>query len=356
MLYEIESEGLRRLAEASLSTHGIRERQDLQRLLRDQIEVVDEDLLVIAEEFGEWDASRRRIDLLAIDRAGNLVVIELKRDESGGHMDLQALRYAAMVSTMTFSDATNAFAAYLEQNGQEAGDAAELMLEFLGWDEPSEDLFAQDVRIVLVASDFGRELTTAVLWLNERDLDIRCVRLRPYADGARVLLDIQQVIPLPEAADFQVRVREKSRSERKARSGGRDLTRYDVSANGQLVRDQPKRGAIYHAVQAILRSGGTPEAVAEQFTWRSLVWVVVDGTVDEDEFNQKALAAFGKKGRVYEPQRWFTDDSELFHCQGKTYAFTKMWGGSTWLRAMEALRTGFPQISLSYAPTEHVSE
>src|SRR5690606_18728384 len=132
-----------------------------------------------------------------------------------------------------------------------------------------------------------------------------------YADGARVLLDIQQVIPLPEAADFQVRVREKSRSERKARSGGRDLTRYDVSANGQLVRNQPKRGAIYHAVQAILRNGATPEAVAEQFTWRSLVWVVVDGTVGEDEFNQKALAAFGKRGRVYEPHRWFTDDAEL---------------------------------------------
>lgn len=32
--------------------------------------------------------SRLRIDLLGIDKAGNLVVIELKRTEDGGHIDL----------------------------------------------------------------------------------------------------------------------------------------------------------------------------------------------------------------------------------------------------------------------------
>lgn len=35
------------------------------------------------------------------------------------------------------------------------------------------------------------------MWLNERDLDIRCIRLKPYGDNGRVLLDVQQVIPLP---------------------------------------------------------------------------------------------------------------------------------------------------------------
>ena len=36
---------------------------------------------MIAEEFGEWEDCRRRIDLLGIDKGANLVVIELKRDE-----------------------------------------------------------------------------------------------------------------------------------------------------------------------------------------------------------------------------------------------------------------------------------
>src|SRR4051812_22262361 len=81
------------------------ERSDLQRLLRARLDVIVPDALLLSEEFGDWADSRRRIDLLAIDRDANLIVIELKRTEDAGHVELQALRYAAMVSTMTFEQA-----------------------------------------------------------------------------------------------------------------------------------------------------------------------------------------------------------------------------------------------------------
>ena len=78
-------------------------------------------------------------------------------------------------------------------------------------------------RIVLVSENFGKELTTAVLWLRDRDIDIRCVRLRPYEDGGRRLIDVQQIIPLPEANEYQVQLREKEQVGRKKRA-----ERYDV--------------------------------------------------------------------------------------------------------------------------------
>src|SRR5439155_24310739 len=92
------------------------ERTDIQRLLRDDIAVLGEDLLVVSEEFREWEDARRRIDLLALDKAGRLVVIEIKRTEDGGHMDLQAIRYAAMVSSMTFSELATAYAAHCSRH------------------------------------------------------------------------------------------------------------------------------------------------------------------------------------------------------------------------------------------------
>jgi RecB family endonuclease NucS len=55
-------------------------------IFREQVEIVAPDTLVVAEEFGEWEDSRRRIDLLGLDKDANLVVIELKRTEDGGHM------------------------------------------------------------------------------------------------------------------------------------------------------------------------------------------------------------------------------------------------------------------------------
>lgn len=215
-LYEVTPENLARIARTSFDQVGLRERTDLQRLLKKQIDVIHPDTLVIAEEFGEWEESKRRIDLLGLDKEANLVVIELKRTEDGGHMELQAIRYAAMVSTMTFDRAVDIYERYLATNGGNA-DARAAILDFLGWDEPDEDSFAQDVKIVLVSADFSKELTTAVMWLNKRDMDIRCIRLVPYRDDGRVLIDVQQVIPLPEAAEYQIQIREKEQRERQER-------------------------------------------------------------------------------------------------------------------------------------------
>jgi len=212
-IYEFASEEIRPLSKTTFGLMQLQERRDLQRLLRANIAVVAPDTLVIAEEFGDWDESRRRIDLLGIDRDANLVVIELKRTEDGGHMELQAIRYAAMVSTMTFDQAADVFARYLTQIGKADTDARPELLDFLGWDEPDEDAFAQDVRIVLASAEFSRELTTSVLWLIERGIDIRCVRLQPYGLDGRVLVDVQQIIPLPEIAEYQVRVTEKKRKD-----------------------------------------------------------------------------------------------------------------------------------------------
>lgn len=215
-IYEFVDSKLVELPITQFSTAGIRERSDLQRALRDQIELIAPDTLVIAEEFGDWDESKRRIDLLGIDTQANLVVIELKRSDDGGYMELQAIRYAAMISTMTFEKAVDVFSRYLSERGR-AEDAKQTLLDFLDWDEPDEEAFAQDVRLVLAAADFSRELTTSVLWLNDHELDVRCVRLRPHADGKRVFLDIQQVIPLPETSEYFIGVREKATEVREAR-------------------------------------------------------------------------------------------------------------------------------------------
>ena len=102
-LYEVKPNGLAPVAPTSFAAEGIRERGDIQRLLRERIDCLDAGLMVIAEEFGAWADSARRIDLLCLDSDANLVVVELKRSEDGGHMELQALRYAAMVSAMTFT-------------------------------------------------------------------------------------------------------------------------------------------------------------------------------------------------------------------------------------------------------------
>ncbi len=225
-LYSFNDNSLEKIMKTTFNDQAILERQHLQAALKKQVDVVAPDCLVIAEEFSEWTDSSRRIDLLAIDKDANLVVIEIKRTETGEHMEMQALRYAAMVSTLTFSRAVDIYQRHRDSEGLEENATANL-LEFLGWDEPLEEDFGRDVRIILVSADFSIELTTSVMWLNERNLDIRCVRLIPYRYNNQLLIDAQQIIPLPEAENYQVRIRQQSEERRIARqSSSRDYTRY----------------------------------------------------------------------------------------------------------------------------------
>ncbi|WP_289097939.1 hypothetical protein [uncultured Pseudoalteromonas sp.] len=250
-IYQVTDNEIKTISRTTFSESGLKEREDLQRLLKHQIEIISPDTLVVAEEFGEWDESRRRIDLLGIDKQANIVVIELKRTEDGGHMELQAVRYAAMVSTLTFDRLVDIYADYIKANDFEL-DAEASLLEFLGWDEKEEDEFAQEVKIVLASAEFSLELTTTVMWLNDYGLSIRCVRMHPYESDGKILLDVQSVIPIPEIENYQVKIREKRQKERASRSGGRDRSRYSIYFNGEEVYNRIQKADIGYSTVRLL--------------------------------------------------------------------------------------------------------
>lgn len=211
-LYRISPDKLEPVSRTTFEAESLLERKDLQRLLRRDIGVIGENLLVVAEEFGEWDDSNRRIDLLCLARDGALVVVEIKRTGDGGHMELQAIRYAAMVSGMTLDQVVHAHA---RAHSLEEESSRATILGFLQSESDDEATLSGAVRIVLVSADFSTELTTAVLWLNRHDLDLTCIRLRPYKLNGEVLIDVTQIIPLPEAANYEVRVRAQEQEKRK---------------------------------------------------------------------------------------------------------------------------------------------
>jgi hypothetical protein len=201
------------LSKTTFSEAGLREREDIQRGIKEDISILDPDIMVVAEEFTDWLDSNRSIDLLCLDREANLVVVELKRTNDAGHAELQAIRYAAMVSPMTFNQLVDVYAK--EKRMEDTNEAEAEVLSFLGWEEPQDEEFGKTVRIILASADFNREVTTAVLWLIDRGIDIRCVRLKPYSGAnGTLLIDAQQIIPLPEASEYLTRLAHKEDEQR----------------------------------------------------------------------------------------------------------------------------------------------
>ena len=133
------------------------------------------------------------------------------------------------------------------------------ILEFLGEEVIDEEQFAQVTHVVLAAADFSKELTTAVIWLrDEYDISIRCVRMKPWRmEDGTVLLEMQQLIPLPEASAFQIQIGIKKQAERQNRMERHDLrlkfwegllnhakTKSDVHANRKPTQDNWIQGSI----------------------------------------------------------------------------------------------------------------
>ncbi|WP_433285545.1 hypothetical protein [Micromonospora sp. CA-244673] len=341
-LYEIDGDRLRRHDNARFAALGIYERNDLQRLLRDDIAVLSPDLLVVAEEFGNWEDSRRRIDLLAVDKTGHLVVIELKRTDDGGHMELQALRYAAMVSAMSFDEVVAAYEDHLSRLRPD--DDVDARAELLAWLDLGSDeapIISSDVRIVLVSADFGRELTTAVLWLNRFDgMDVRCVRLIPYLIDGRILLDIQQVIPLPETADYQIRVGRKVAEQERRGSDNRDWTRYHIVVDGQVLPDENKRRAVRLMIQKLIERGVAAAAIGRVLPpgrFRPL-----EGEHQSEEAVQAALM---QQYPGVEVSRWFTEHAVVE--DGRTWVIRRIWGRNT-EPTLTTLQDRFPEAKVSF--------
>jgi hypothetical protein len=351
-IYKLTESGLTAVKTDTMSNLGIRERQDLQSVLRDNIDAVSPGTLIVAEEFSEWEDSKRRIDLLGIDPDGSIVVIELKRTNDGGHMDLQAVRYAAMVSALTFERVAEVFASHLAVLKKE-GNAIEILLNHLGWDAEGDDEIGKQVRIILVSADFGQEITTTVLWLNAQGLEIRCVRMVPYQNGAEILFDIQQVIPIPEASDYMVKLRAKG-EEKKAtlRQNTRDLTYYDLNLAGHCESQLSKRQAIFSIAKHLVAAGISPDQIQAALPSGQMQrFYGIDGeflTTDDflAEVSRQAIPT--DSGKLFLSARWFIKDEDLIQFEGRTYVFSKMWGPKTH-SCMEALSKAFPDQAIQFS-------
>lgn len=329
-LFELTSQALVEVPTTTFAAEQVLERADLQRLLRVRPDVLIDGVLIVSEEFGAFTDARRRIDLLGVDHEGHLVAFELKRTTDGGHLELQALRYAAMVSAMTFDDLVDYYGRYLAKADPAAADEARQRLaEWLEEAGGEDAVLSREVRLVLVAGGFDREITTTVLWLSDVfGLDIRCIRLNPYKVDNRLLLDVQQVIPLPEAGDLTIQLRRRETRARAARSNGEgpDWTPYVIITPDGRTEPLRKRRAILAMTTALARAGVEPQRLATVLPKSKFLFV--DGRLTSGELYEAFMTAYPQVAKdPHGPRRWFLEAP--LHDQARTWVLSKMWGANT---------------------------
>jgi hypothetical protein len=256
-------------------------------------------------------------------------------------MELQALRYAAMVSTMTFDDVVRALANHIGGEDDQTDEARDQLAKWLDDVGGDEAVVRRDVRIILVSADFGKEIMTTALWLNDLfGTDIRCVRMIPYRVHGRLLLNVEPVIPLPEAEELTVKLRRREAAARVATTSSADWTPYVVTTPNGATSPLRKRWAALAMVHAVHDAGASTSQIADILGSR---FVQVPGIVEGDAL----LEAFTAEYPTQEPLRWFLE--EPVHDDEATWIVSKRWGPKT-VATLERLVDLVPDAGISFAP------
>ena len=170
---------------------SITERYDLQEFISNSAEEffkeIGQELFLLGKEVEPSKNVQDRIDLLAVDKEGTCVVVELKRGNHKLHM-LQAISYTAMLSQWDPDD-------FLQLLGD---DQQEALLDFL---EVDRENINRQQRIILFAEAYDYALLIGAEWLSEQyGLDITCSRIAVAKDSATntEYLVCSNVFPAPE--------------------------------------------------------------------------------------------------------------------------------------------------------------
>jgi hypothetical protein len=209
-----ENNRITKLNQKTFSELGFRERDHLQEWVANNPESIGEDLLIIQKEFNGFNDTNERLDLLALDKQGNIVVIENKLDDSGRDVTWQVLKYASYCSSLTKGQIKSIYQDYLNKISSDQ-EAEENLKEFFEVEDYEEIVINKGLtqRLIIIAANFRKEVTSTVLWLMNYKLRIQCFKVTPYQLEDQLLLNFEQIIPMKEAEEYVINMAEKNQAE-----------------------------------------------------------------------------------------------------------------------------------------------
>lgn len=225
--------------EVEFSSEGLQERYDIQEWIATNPSILGNDLLIVAKEFSDFDKTNERLDLLAVDRSGKLVIIELKRDDTGPDVHMQAIKYASYLHRVDAAKIVEILVEYSSRYLQKQISEDEAKQQLLDHLEASDlDSLNARQRIIIGSHRFAPEVTSAVLWLNEQtgqDL-ITCIQLTPYRDGDSLYLQSNTIIPVPGTEHFRVQVGKSGITRQPSQNPDTDRVREALSSVVSLAK------------------------------------------------------------------------------------------------------------------------
>ncbi len=128
----------------------------------------------------------KAIDLLGLDKRGNTVVIELKREKTPRETVAQILEYVSFVEDLTYGQLEEITSKYLGEEGLDLTEKHRKTFELL--DEEAV-AFNKEQRLVIVGQEISKEVEQTSIFLNKKGLEIYCLEFKYFRTetGERII-------------------------------------------------------------------------------------------------------------------------------------------------------------------------
>jgi hypothetical protein len=265
-----ESNSITPLTSRTFGELGFKERGNLQEWIAKEPSCLGEELLVIQKEFAGFSDTHERLDLLALDKQGSLVLIENKLDDTGRDLTWQALKYTSYCSGRSKENVRRIYQEFLDRTDPGA-DARERMTEFLDADDYEEVTINRGFtqRIILIAANFRKEVTSTVLWLLNFKLRVQCFRVTPYSMDHQHFLNIEQIIPTKDVEDLMIGIADKSLDEVEGATEEKNRHRVRCEFWIEIIRAISAKTSLYQNIspgsQAWISAGSGVRGVGFNF-------------------------------------------------------------------------------------------
>jgi hypothetical protein len=246
---------------------------DLEEWVVERPELVGEDLLVLGRQLREFEEDLDRLDVLAVDRDGELVLIELKVSSDFRVTDLQALAYAGAYASRQGVQMAKTLQRTLLRSDPAATleDAKQRIAAFLELDSFDEWEPSQHVRIKLIAPGFPKRVLRTVKWLGDvYGVRVEEILARLFEAGnerdVRHHLSFERLLPLAGDEEFDLTVRDRENRRRKENLSRRRPDVVPVLLAEGHLKDGQRLWITKKALPVYARAAYDPADVAFQVT------------------------------------------------------------------------------------------
>jgi hypothetical protein len=194
MLWKVNGSSIKIVSETSLAEQNVLESK-LEGWIKENPQILGEELLIIGRQIQVEDV-KDKLDLLAIDKNWNTVVIEIKRGTARGGTDIQSLKYASYISNWTFENLQKLAEEFFKENKKDQT-FANALDQFREEETLDYEDVNQNQRIIIVGTEIDDRIKSVARWLIDKNVDIKLVRITPHQDDSTIYINSEAILPQP---------------------------------------------------------------------------------------------------------------------------------------------------------------